>query len=256
MVWLKYTSSQFGILLLIFNMLAQPALAVPPPPPEYRFEFNTHISSPSTTSTTTAVQPKAVESIQLPSTRRTTRPSAAFSLRKATLQDARAIAELGSTVFTTTFGFSIPTPDLDVYLDEAYSVSAIERDIQNPDTHVIVAVESSSVDNDQIIGFAQLTEGTSEPCIEDLEGIVELQRLYVHEDFHGLGVGKALTAAIEDMAARVLDYRAIWLGVWEGNFKAQRVYEAMGYSRVGEHEFKMGRCIQTDWIMVKDLLYL
>ncbi|KAL2424249.1 hypothetical protein ABEF95_007309 [Exophiala dermatitidis] len=233
-------------------MLAQPALAVPPP--EYRFNFNAGIKSPSTTSTTTAVQPKAVESIQLPSTRRTTSPSAAFSLRPATIQDAPAIADLGSTVFTTTFGFSIPAPDLNAYLDEAYSITAIERDIQNPSTHVIVAVESSSVSNQQIIGFAQLTEGTSEPCIEDLDSIVELQRLYVHQDFHGLGVGKALTAAIEDKAARVLDYRAIWLGVWEGNFKAQRVYEAMGYSRVGEHEFKMGRCIQTDWIMVKDLL--
>jgi len=128
-------------------------------------------------------------------------------------------------------------------------VSAIENDIRSSSTHIIVACAES---DGRVVGFAQLSEGTTEPCIDDLEGVVELKRLYVEPDFHGSGVGRALTTQSEDMA-RKLGYRIVWLGVWEGNFKAQRVYEAMGFTRVGDREFKMGKCIQTGWIMVKDL---
>ena len=211
-------------------MLAQPARPLPPP----ELSFNTHLSSP------TAVQLR-------PKPERTKSP--AFAIRPATVQDAPAIALLGATVFSTTFGFSIPSQDLKTYLDEAYCLSAIEEDIQNPSKHVIVACSAA---DDRVIGFAQVTEGTSEPCIDDLESIVELQRLYVYQDFHGSGVGRALTQEAEAIA-RDLGYLVMWLGVWEGNFQAQRIYEAMGFSRVGDHEFQMGRCIQTDWIMCKDL---
>lgn len=165
------------------------------------------------------------------------------------MEDAKAIADLGSSVFSVTFGFSIPTKDLAAYLDEAYSIPALQEDILNPKKHVIVACDTTT---NQVIAFAQLTEGTTEPCIEDLANIVELQRLYVHGDYHGLGLGRALTQRTETMALEK-GYQTMWLGVWEGNFQAQRIYEAMGFSRVGEHEFQMGRCIQTDWIMCKTL---
>lgn len=216
-------------------MLAHPTVAVAVPvtaPPDY--SFNAHISSPA------AVQLR-------PKPDRTHTPT--FTIRPARIQDAPAIAHLGATVFSTTFGFSIPPQDLNDYLSEAYTTSAIEKDIRHPQKKLIVACADS---DDRVIGFAQLAEGTTDPCIEDLENLVELQRLYVDADFHGSGVGKALTREIETIA-KVQRYRIMWLGVWEGNFKAQRVYEAMGFSRVGEHEFQMGRCIQTDWIMIKDL---
>ncbi|KAK7890431.1 hypothetical protein LTR67_008318 [Exophiala xenobiotica] len=220
-------------------MLAQPAVAVavavPVPPHEHH--FNVHISAP------TAVQ--SLPRLEKPGPN----PSKAFTIRAATIDDAEAIAHLGATVFSTTFGFSIPTADLEAYLGEAYTGAAIENDIRSSSTHIIVACAES---DGRVIGFAQLTEGTSEPCVDDLEGVVELQRLYVEADFRSSGVGRVLTTQSEDLA-RKLGYRIVWLGVWEGNFKAQRVYEAMGFTRVGEHEFKMGTCIQTDWIMVKDL---
>lgn len=212
-------------------MLAQPA-AVAAFPSEY--SYNAHISSP------TAVQ-------LLPRLERPVKHT--FTTRPATISDAAAIASLGSRVFSTTFGFSIPASDLKAYLDEAYSISAIEDDIRSASTQLIVACAGP---DEKVIGFAQLTEFTTEPCIADLESVVELQRLYVEPEYHGSGVGKTLTKEVEAMA-RDQGYRIIWVGVWEGNFKAQRVYEAMGFTRFGDHEFKMGRCIQTDWIMVKDL---
>ncbi|KAI1621977.1 acyl-CoA N-acyltransferase [Exophiala viscosa] len=211
-------------------LVAQPAGAVL----RSEYSFNAHISSP----TAVQVRPRSDRPIKH-----------TFTTRPATINDAPAIASLGSRVFSTTFGFSIPPCDLKAYLDEAYSTDAVENDVRSASTQLIVACAGP---DDRVIGFAQLTEFTSEPCIEDLESIIELQRLYVDPDFHGSGIGKTLTKEVEAIA-RGQGYRIMWLGVWEGNFKAQRVYEAMGFTRVGEHEFKMGRCIQTDWIMIKDL---
>jgi len=178
-------------------------------------------------------------------------------------------------VFSTTFGFSIPPKDLKTFLSEAYTVEAIEEDIRCSRKHIFVACSNSNnltlydssdfsnassegEDNDtenseeEIIGFAQLTEGTTEPCLTHLSGAVELQRLYVSTSHHSRGVGKCLAREVESLAQR-LGYTALWLGVWEGNFKAQRVYEGLGFEKVGDHEFKLGKCIQMDWIMSKDL---
>ncbi|RMZ84005.1 hypothetical protein DV737_g1284, partial [Chaetothyriales sp. CBS 132003] len=199
-------------------------------------------------------------------------PPPGTAIRKATLADAAAIAQLGRSVFTDTFGFSIPSNDLQAYLDDVYSLAAIEADIASPTKHIFVATPTTPLASPNpalpnsalpspvlppppppILGFVQLTENTTEPCLADITGLVELQRLYVRGDCHGRGLGKALAGHAESLARHQLGYSNVWLGVWEGNFIAQRVYEAMGYERVGEHEFTMGRCVQIDWIMAKPL---
>jgi hypothetical protein len=34
---------------------------------------------------------------------------------------------------------------------------------------------------------------------------------------------------------------------------AQGIYKALGFEKVGTHDFVMGKCVQTDWIMMKRL---
>ncbi|KAK5999720.1 hypothetical protein QM012_005126 [Aureobasidium pullulans] len=170
------------------------------------------------------------------------------SLRKATLEDVIAIADLGAHVYTLTFGHSVPQEDLSDYLDEAYSVSATAKEIANPDKDMIVATDGK----DHIIGFVLLTRGTTDPCLEGLNKTIELQRLYIHPKAHGGGVGKLLENHVEEMARRQ-GFEHLWLGVWEENIKAIKFYEKLGFTRVGSHAFRTGQVIQTDFIMVKRL---
>jgi len=79
---------------------------------------------------------------------------------------------------------------------------------------------------------------------------VELQRLYVDTSFHGGGVGKLLIGGIEAIAKEE-GYETLWLGVWEENFKAYGFYQRFGLVKCGFHDFKMGECVQRDWIMKK-----
>lgn len=174
---------------------------------------------------------------------------AAVRVRPAGLPDAAAIAKLGAHVFSVTFGHSVTADELQAYLDKEYTHAAITADLSSPQKDTILAVDESSGD---VLGFALLTRGSSEPCVEALESTVELQRIYVHPDAHGKGVGGRLARRVEEMA-RSQGFRWMWLGVWEENVVAQRAYEKWGYGKVGEHDFVVGSVVQTDWIMTKEL---
>ena len=170
------------------------------------------------------------------------------TLRAAEPKDVEAIASLGARVFSASFGYSLPPSDLDAYIKSAYSISTITSDLSNPNIDTTVAVDA----HDHVVGFSQLTRGTTEPCLAENEKTIELQRLYVSEDYHGAGVGRKLVESVEELA-RQGGFVTIWLGVWEENLGAQKVYEKLGYRKVGDHDFKMGECVQTDWILTKRL---
>ena len=173
----------------------------------------------------------------------------AFTIRIANTADAPAIRQIGSTVFTVEFGYSVSADDLNAYLEESYSVQSVIDDILNASKTVCVAC---STHDQTVLGFAMLTEGTTEDCIRDVPSPVELQRLYVDIAAHGKGVGGAMVRYIEGIA-REKDFETMWLGVWEENHRAQKVYQKLGYAKVGAHDFVTGKEVQTDEIWIKTL---
>lgn len=130
------------------------------------------------------------------------------SLRPAQTKDIPGIAALGSQVFASTFGYSMPAPDLEVYLNSAYSPSSIAADLANPHITIIVACNNA----DSVVGFVQLTEGTMEDCLKGTEEPVELQRLYVSQEYHGEGIGRKLVDCVERLAQE-RGFVTMWLGV-------------------------------------------
>lgn len=169
-------------------------------------------------------------------------------VRRANLADAAAITTLGGDVFSLTFGHSVPPHELQAYLDSAYTIELITNDLQDPMKDVVVATNKDQ----EILGFAYLTRGTTEPCVTELDRKVELQRIYVYPATHGKGIGGLLARSVEKLAQEQ-GFEYIWLGVWEENHNAQRAYEKWGYKRVGEHDFEVGSVVQTDYILVKRL---
>ena len=79
----------------------------------------------------------------------------------------------------------------------------------------------------------------------------ELYQLYVDRDAQGLKLGgKLLALAMEHLAATRPG--PIWLGVWSGNEKAQAVYLAKGFAKVGEYRFKVGSWYDEEYIFRKE----
>ncbi|THY48936.1 acetyltransferase [Aureobasidium pullulans] len=177
-----------------------------------------------------------------------TSQSESFNVRKATPQDAQAVAELGTHVFTVTFGPGLQPDDLKAYLEENYSIQATTKEIENPQKDMIVVTDAE----DQILGFALLTRGPPEPCIQDIPKQVELQRIYLHPSAQGRGVGKLLASSVEK-EAKEQGFENLWLAVYEKNQKAIQIYEKLGFKTVGTHDFVIGKETQSDLVMLKSL---
>ena len=171
-------------------------------------------------------------------------------LRAARSGDAAPIAKLGAYVFSHTFAHSVEAHELQAFLDEAYTLEAIAKDLDDGDKDVIVAVDAGN--ENEILGFAFLTRNSVEPAVEHVANRVELQRIYVDPKAHGMGVGSLLSREMDRMA-REQGFAWIWLGVWEENYKALRAYERWGYRIVGKHDFCVGPVVQTDHVMLKEL---
>lgn len=172
------------------------------------------------------------------------------AIRPAQEADIPAVANFLARTFASTFGHTVTPPDLEAHLAKHLSFSAIKKQFENPLSEFFIACESE--DGSEVMGCAQLTQGTTEPCIVGVEGTIALQRLYVDDQYHGSGVGGALIRHVEELA-KERGFLNMWLGVWEYNLKAQRAYERFGFKRVGSHDFVFGQCVQTDWILIKRL---
>ncbi|KAH6676931.1 hypothetical protein F5X68DRAFT_245960 [Plectosphaerella plurivora] len=96
-----------------------------------------------------------------------------YTFRPATLADAAGIAQLGASVFEKTFGYATPKSDLEKYLGKTYTPPAISAEIENSQRSIFVAVDPEG----RVRGFSTLAYQTSKPCVDAVDGAVELQRI-------------------------------------------------------------------------------
>lgn len=135
-----------------------------------------------------------------------------MTLRPATPSDGLQIASLYSTLFSDTFGYSLPPSDLSAYIQTVCTPPSgtIFKDLANPNITFIVACLLGQ--EELVIGFAQMIEGTMEECVREKESPVELQRLYVSGEWSGKGVGSLLMRRVMEVA-REKGKKTLWLGV-------------------------------------------
>ncbi|EST08097.1 GNAT domain protein [Kalmanozyma brasiliensis GHG001] len=175
-----------------------------------------------------------------------------FTIRHAQATDAAEIASLGASVFFDSFAHSMPAEDMDNYLKSSYTAERIQSEIE--DTHTYLFYVARDDTTNELLGFAQLNRFSDEPCLQiKPPHTIELQRIYTASKAHGRGVGSKLMSQALDYAI-AQGFKAIWLGVWEENLKAQKFYlERHAFNKVGDHDFTIGSCVQRDLILERHL---
>lgn len=169
-------------------------------------------------------------------------------IRRGEIGDAETLASLAIEIFNDTFAaHPLNKPeDMTAYIAGAFSLEQARGEMVDANSIIFIA----EVD-EKMVGYAKLHEHSTETCVSDPNPI-ELQRLYVAKDFHGRGVAESLMNECFS-EAELRNYRTIWLGVWEHNYRAQRFYEKIGFVKVGTHVFRLGTDPQTDWVMERKL---
>ncbi|BBE18465.1 GCN5-related N-acetyltransferase [Aquipluma nitroreducens] len=84
------------------------------------------------------------------------------------------------------------------------------------------------------------------------DNTLELERIYVLNEFQGRKVGQTLFNKAFQLAEQSkVDY--LWLGVWEENHKALKFYAKNGFTAFNKHVFVLGDSIQTDIMMKRQI---
>ena len=133
-----------------------------------------------------------------------------------------------------------------IYLDKAFSVNRIAQEVMDPLTIFLLAYHEK-----ELMGYAKLQGGRPPRCVPD-DHAIEFSRLYIRSRDIGKGFGSQLIQACVDEACR-RGYKTAWLGVWEKNVRAHRLYERLGFVNVGNKTFVVGTDVQQDVVYARSI---
>lgn len=162
----------------------------------------------------------------------------------ASADDAPALAAFWAERFAATFAPLYPPSDLAAYLADAYAPERIAAEIADPDYQHRLARRDG-----RLIGA--LKGGRVGLPISAADAW-ELHRLYVTDDVKGKGLADSLMLWGQAQA-RALGKRALVLGVYSDNQRAQRFYVRHGFRKIGEYQFPVGATLDLEWIMRREL---
>ena len=169
-----------------------------------------------------------------------------IKIKTGSIADAGKLSELCRETFYKKWLSTNTEKDLQTYMNEFFSVEKLETELKNDSIYYLLAF------NDEVlIGYIKLNRNLSEGNLGGLKPI-ELQRMYVKENFIGIGVGKQLMNEAIKISMNE-NFEVMWLGAWENNIQALKFYKRFGFEIYGSHEFVLGEDITTDLLLKKIL---
>lgn len=165
-----------------------------------------------------------------------------IQIRLVSVKEVAELKALARTAFAQTFTDHNQPENVEKYLDESFTIEKLTEELNNKNSQFFFAL----VDNIPV-GFLKVNIGDAQTELKDGDGM-ELQRIYVLQDYHGKSVGQVLFEKAKSLAIEG-GYPYLWLGVWEENHRALNFYRKNGFVPFDKHIFKMGDEEQTDWMM-------
>ena len=175
---------------------------------------------------------------------------AAPTLRAATPDDVAALAALKLVTFREAFleDFAIPYParDLARFEADSYSEAKVTAEIADP-TH---RTWLSQAADGTLLAYAHAGPcKLPHPEATPLAG--ELYQIYVRRAAQGMGLGRQLLVGALDWLGTTYP-GPLWIGVWSGNVRAQAIYAAAGFRKVGDYHFMVGDHRDEEYIFRRD----
>jgi ribosomal protein S18 acetylase RimI-like enzyme len=171
----------------------------------------------------------------------------AILFKKCTNSDLDALIDISRKTFVDAFEKDNDLDEFTSYINEACEKKNIQQQLQNPDSTFYYVYK-----DDVLAGYFKLNTNSAQTDIKTGESI-ELERIYVLQEFQGNQIGKQMLQEALKLAAR-MQKKFIWLGVWEKNTDAIRFYQKHDFVKFGTHPYFIGKDEQTDWLLRFDLI--
>lgn len=170
-----------------------------------------------------------------------------ISIRRVGLEEAKTLTDFSRRTFYDTFASQNDPENMKLYLDSVFTLEKQQAEILDPSREIYLAWKGSVP-----VGYIHFLEGSVDEGVS-ADRPIEILRFYVDRPWQGTGVAHSLM----EFALRLShakQYRTLWLGVWEKNFKAQAFYKKWQFRTVGSHIFQLGKDPQVDLIMQRTLV--
>ena len=172
--------------------------------------------------------------------------SKTYHILKSELSDLPELLDTAQKAFVQAFTANNKPENVKAYLNEAFTLDQFRKEYQTQGSTFFKLVSGT-----QLIGYTKVNLTPAQTDVHDPESL-EIARLYLLDEYIGLGLGKMLLKQAIDFAKQN-QKKYIWLGVWEHNPRAISFYERNGFEKFSSHPFPFGDEIQTDWLMRKML---
>jgi len=165
-----------------------------------------------------------------------------IEITRVTENEVPQLQQIARDTFYQTFAESNTKENMQDYLENGFSTDNVTAELNDEHSAFYFAKIA-----EEVIGYLKLNFGQSQTELKDDEA-VEIERIYVLNEYHGKKVGQMLyDKAIEIAKQQKANY--VWLGVWEENPRAISFYKKKGFVEFDKHIFKLGDDEQTDIMM-------
>ena len=161
-----------------------------------------------------------------------------YTIRQASVEDARIIREIANVAFRATYATIISQSQIDYMIEWMYSEDTLKKELAGNVTYLLLETDGKNV------GYVSF-----EP--ED-SSLFHLHKIYLLPEFQGRGYGKVLFNAAEEFMKKS-GAEAFELNVNRNN-KALDFYKHLGMHIARSGDFDIGGGFyMNDYIMRKEL---
>jgi ribosomal protein S18 acetylase RimI-like enzyme len=165
--------------------------------------------------------------------------------------DAHELAAIAARTFPLACPPSTALENIASFIDTNLSATRFAEYLTDPQRAILTAQQDG-----RIVGYAMLIRGVDDDTdvqrAVEIRPAAELSKMYLLPDYHGGGVSTALMELTLATAAE-WGVRCVWLGVNQGNQRAQRFYTKSGFKINGTRTFQVGARRENDYVMVREI---
>ena len=151
---------------------------------------------------------------------------------KANLTDVKLLSEISVRSFLPAHGHSASKEDIDSYISKNFSEENFIKELTDIKNQYFVMYH-----NDKVAGYSKVVLNSKNENVS-AKDITLMSRLYVLEEFYGLGLGKELFNFNVNFS-KENNQKGIWLAVWIENKRAINFYQKKGFVKVGVYDFEI-----------------
>ncbi len=169
-----------------------------------------------------------------------------LAVRDAVPEDADALAAIGTDSFLEAYGGTADPEAIAEHVADVFGRDGILAEMSRPGIRYQLACLGSIP-----TGLLKLRDDESE-LPRELAGrkVLELQQVYVHSDYQGYGVGRALVDSAVHHGRRSR-FEGLWLQAWGEADWAIAFYRRNGFQKLGHIPYHLGDRVYDDWVLYR-----